>query len=259
MSAPPLLIELLAARRGIVCAVGAGGKKSVLYALAAEHPGRVAVTGTVPFLPPPESLAAERLTGDADTISRRLTASGRQRVVVFGRPPEKKGRWGGLPPDLIEAWHGRFGFDVTLVKADGARMRWIKAPAEDEPLLPPGCSTLIPIMSARALGEPLSERIAHRVALVEQVCGCRAGQVFLPEHAARLLSSPRGLLQGAGNSQIHPIINMVDDTQKLVLAREAAVIALEMSSRFDRVVLTRLKGPPTVVDIVRRAPAGDTL
>jgi probable selenium-dependent hydroxylase accessory protein YqeC len=259
MSAPPALFELLAARRGIVCAVGAGGKKSVLYALAAEHPGRVAVTGTVPFVPPPEALAAERLTGDADTIAGCLAASGRQRVVVFGRPPETKGRWGGLPPDLIDAWHGRFGFDVTLVKADGARMRWIKAPAEDEPLLPAGCSTLIPVLSARALGEPLSERIAHRVALVEQVTGCRAGQAFLPEHAARLLSSPRGLLQGAaGSREIRPIINMVDDVQALTLAREAAVLALELSTRFDQVVLTRLKDLPTVVEIVRRTPAGET-
>jgi probable selenium-dependent hydroxylase accessory protein YqeC len=255
MSAPPALIELLAARRGIVCAVGAGGKKSVLYALAAEHPGRVAITGTVPFLPPPESLTAERITGDADSVAGRLGASGRQRRLVIGRPPEKKGRWGGLPPDLIATWHARFGFDVTLVKADGARMRWIKAPAENEPLLPPGCHTLIPVMSARALGEPLSERIAHRVALVEQVTGCQAGDVFQPEHAARLLTSPRGLLQGAGNSEIRPVINMVDDPEILELARQTAVLALELSTHFDQVVLTRLKDSSAVVEIVRRTPA----
>jgi probable selenium-dependent hydroxylase accessory protein YqeC len=260
MSAPPALFELLAARHGIVCAVGAGGKKSVLYALAAEHPGRVAITGTVPFVPPPESLTAERITGDAEAIAGRLAASGRQRTVVFvlGRPPEKKGRWGGLPPELIRAWHGRFGFDLTLVKADGARMRWIKAPAEDEPLLPPGCSTLIPILSARALGEPLSDRIAHRVALVEQVSGCRSGEIFQPEHAARLLSSPRGLLQGAGDSEIRPVINMVDDPEKLALARQAAVLALEFCTQFDQVVLTRLKERPAVVEIVRRARAEET-
>lgn len=252
MSAPPALIELLAARRGIVCAVGAGGKKSVLYALAAEHPGRVAVTGTVPFLPPPESLAAERITGDADAIVGRLAASGRQRTIVFGRPPEKKGRWGGLPPDLIAAWHGRFGFDVTLVKADGARMRWIKAPAEDEPLLPPGCDTVIPVLSARALGEPLSERIAHRVARVEQVTGCQAGQVFLPEHAARLLASDRGLLKESAGSQVCPVINMVDDAEKLALARRAAELALEMSPRFDQVLLTRLKESVELLAIVHR-------
>ena len=41
------LHDLLDARAGIVCAVGAGGKKSLMHHLARNHPGRVAVTGTV--------------------------------------------------------------------------------------------------------------------------------------------------------------------------------------------------------------------
>ncbi len=38
------LLDLLDARAGIVCAVGAGGKKSLLRHLATAHPGRVAIT-----------------------------------------------------------------------------------------------------------------------------------------------------------------------------------------------------------------------
>ena len=41
------LLDLLEARSGIVCAVGAGGKKSLLQHLATTHPGRVAITATV--------------------------------------------------------------------------------------------------------------------------------------------------------------------------------------------------------------------
>ena len=40
-------VDLLDARSGIVCAVGAGGKKTTLYALARRHPGRIALTTTV--------------------------------------------------------------------------------------------------------------------------------------------------------------------------------------------------------------------
>jgi hypothetical protein len=40
------LIDVLEAREGLVCAVGAGGKKSVLYQLVREHPGPVALTST---------------------------------------------------------------------------------------------------------------------------------------------------------------------------------------------------------------------
>ena len=35
------LLDVLEARAGIVCAVGAGGKKTTLYRLADLHPGRV--------------------------------------------------------------------------------------------------------------------------------------------------------------------------------------------------------------------------
>ena len=248
------LVQLLNADSGIVCAVGAGGKKSVLWAIAASHPGRVALTGTVPFAAPPERLEAERFSAPVDALAGWLAASARHGVTVFGLPPEKKDRWGGLPPELVAAWHDRFGFDLTLVKADGARMRWIKAPADDEPVLPPRCDTLIPVLSARALGEPLSERIAHRLALIERITGCRAGEIFDAEHAARLLSSDQGLLKGAGKSVVRPVINMVDDEERLELAMRTANLALEMTGRFPQVLLMRLKTSAEIVAIVGGEP-----
>ena len=47
------LFEVLGARGGVVCLVGAAGKKTTLYRLASEHPGRVGVTATVhiPYFP----------------------------------------------------------------------------------------------------------------------------------------------------------------------------------------------------------------
>lgn len=253
MNGTPEIIDMLAARHGIVCAVGAGGKKSVLRAIAAAHPGRIAMTGTVPFVPPPEALQAVRFTGDLEPLAKQLETSRGRGVIVFGLPEEKKGRWGGVPPELISEWHRRFGFDVTLVKADGARMRWIKAPSDEEPVMTPNCETLIPVLSARALGEPLSERIAHRVARVEQVTGCRPGEIFQPAHAARLLVSDQGLLKSAGHAQVRPVINMVDDEKRHALALEAAQVALDMTDRFDKVLLMRLKNTTEVLSVVHRA------
>lgn len=254
MNAVPELVDLLAARCGIVCAVGAGGKKSVLRAIAAGHPGRVGLTGTVPFMPPPATLPADRWCAEPEEIAERLAVPAMHRITVFGRPAEKKGRWGGLPPDLVADWYSRFGFDAMLVKADGARMRWIKAPGDGEPVLPTRCDTLIPVLSARALGEPLSERIAHRPQLVERISGCRLGQVFSPEHAAYLLSSADGLLKGAGQGEIRPVINMVDDPDRHAFAEQAAKLALQMTARFDQVLLLRLRTAAEIIAVVRRGP-----
>jgi probable selenium-dependent hydroxylase accessory protein YqeC len=246
------LLELLCAQSGIVCATGAGGKKSVLFAIAARHPGRVAFTTTVHSLPPPDSLGARVVIAPAERLAEEIRALGDAPFVAYACPGDKPGRLTGVPADMIDRLHAALGFDLTLVKADGARMRWVKAPADDEPVLPPGITTLIPVLSARALGEPLAERIAHRVERIAALAGATPGEAFLPAHAARLLASDQGLLKGAGAARVVPVINMVDDPERLRLATETAEQALALTTRFDRVVLARLKDPAPVVAVIER-------
>ena len=246
------LLDLLHARDGIVCATGAGGKKSVLFAIAARHPGRVAFTTTVHTLPPPEALGAAVIVAPEQQLQAELHGHADARFIAYACPGDKPGRLTGVPSALIDTLHAACGFDLTLVKADGARMRWVKAPADDEPVLPAGMTTLIPVLSARALGEPLAERIAHRVERLAQVSGATVGLPFLPEHAARLLASEHGLLKGAGGARVVPVINMVDDPERLRLATETAQRALALTARFERVVLARLKDAEPVVAVVER-------
>ena len=125
-------------------------------------------------------------------------------------------------------------------------------PARRRAGLPPGITTLIPVLSARALGEPLGERIAHRVERIAALTGAVPGEAFLPAHAARLLASDRGLLKGAGAARVVPVINMVDDPARLRLATETAERALALTTRFDRVVLARLKDAAPVVAVIER-------
>lgn len=246
------LLELLGARTGIVCATGAGGKKSVLFAIAARHATRVAFTTTVHTLPPPQALGACVVIAPAERLETEIRALGKTRLVAYACPGDKPGRLTGVPGTIIDALHEALGFNITLVKADGARMRWIKAPAEDEPVLPPGMTTLIPVMSARALGEPLAERVAHRVERLAALTGAVPGKPFCPENAARLLASGSGLLKGAAQARVVPVINMVDDATRQRLATETAERALALTTRFDRIVLMRCKNPDPVVAVIER-------
>ena len=86
------LIDALEAREGIVCAVGAGGKKSVLYQLAREHPGRFALTATVHTTEFPDELGLQCII-DADAgLRQRLRAlerditeqGGKKAVAAYG-------------------------------------------------------------------------------------------------------------------------------------------------------------------------------
>ena len=66
------LIDALGAHSGIVCAVGAGGKKSVLYQLAREHPGRYALTATVHTTVFPDDLSVDPAIDDAAALRERV-------------------------------------------------------------------------------------------------------------------------------------------------------------------------------------------
>jgi probable selenium-dependent hydroxylase accessory protein YqeC len=235
------LIDVLEAREGIVCAVGAGGKKSVLYQLAREHPGRVALTATVHTTEFPADLGLDSIIDADANLQQSLLAADASRSVAYACPSSKPGRHAGASPATIRTIHDAGGFAVTLVKADGARMRWIKAPVPDEPILVPGVDTVIPVVSARAIGEPLSERVAHRIDRVAAVTGIAPGERLTPEAVGRLLASEQGALQHAGGARVAPVINMVDNKNKEELARAAAAAAIAMTSRFDRVVLCCLR------------------
>lgn len=248
------LLDVFHARAGLVCLVGAGGKKSTLYRLAATHPGRVGVTSTVYTPPFPEALNADQVITDEAAISRAvIRAAATHRVVAFGLISTKHARLGGLRCSQVSQIHQEAGFNVTLIKCDGARGRRIKAPNANEPQIPKDATTVIPVVSARAIGRRLSDRTAHRVECVAAVTGARPGELITPEHVARLLTSEQGSLKSAGGATVVPLINMVDDPRRESLAREAAMLALALcGGRFQRVVLTCMRRADPVIDLIQR-------
>ena len=253
MADSPSLLDLLEARSGLVCAVGAGGKKSLLNTLAALHPGRVALTASVGTTGFP-ALPRFEVVIDADAaLAARVAALDAGASVAYACPSEHAGRHAGARLPTIEGIHARGGFEVSYVKADGARMRWIKAPDADEPVLPAGCSTVISVVSARAMGEPLDARVAHRIAQLRQVTGLAMGERITPAHVGRLIAHPAGLMKAPPGCRVVAVINMVDDDAREALARAAAEAALALEPRLRRVVLTRLKRPEDpLVAVVER-------
>lgn len=253
MESPETLLDLLEVRSGIVCAVGAGGKKSLLRHLALSHPGRVAITATVFTTYFQENIGFAVAIEEEERLPAAVAQLDPARSVAYACPGDKPGRRAGASAAIIEQIHREQGFEATYVKADGARMRLVKAPADEEPALPPGCTTVLPIVSALAIGEPLTGRIAHRVERIERVTGLRENERIAPVHIARLLASPAGLLKSTEDKRVVPVINMVDDPVREAQARDAAALALELSDRFDRVALVCLSRPgDPLVRVVRR-------
>jgi probable selenium-dependent hydroxylase accessory protein YqeC len=214
---------------------------------------RIGLTCTVSMGPPPGSLVDARLVAAPDRLLAEVPAlARRERRVAYAQPSAKPGRVGGVTGEVIARLHHAGDFTVTLIKADGARMRWIKAPRADEPVLPEGVTTVLPVISIRALGRPLDPTIAHRIERVAAVTGVAAGEPLAPIHLARLLTSGQGALQRSGDAMVVPVVNMVDDPVRQAAAREVARLALAASNRFERVVLTSMIAADPVVEVVGR-------
>ncbi|MFP4334713.1 MAG: selenium cofactor biosynthesis protein YqeC [Wenzhouxiangella sp.] len=242
---------------GIVAAIGAGGKKSVLNELAAGAPGRVAWTGTVFTARPPRWTGVEVHVGEETELLDRAAGLDRPGRHAFLLPSDKPGRYGGMSPEGVDQLHQVGRFDLTLVKADGARMRGLKCPRPGEPVLPDTTGTVLLILSARVIGQPLTEEFVHRPERVAAVTGRPIGQALTPADLAAVFTRPGGISEGTAGRTVIPIINQVDDDVLRAHASETARQVLAASQRFDRVILTCLHRTSArragVVDVIRRS------
>jgi probable selenium-dependent hydroxylase accessory protein YqeC len=229
---------------GVVCAVGAGGKKSLLYALAGRV-DRAVVTATVRIPIFDEHVSRVVVTNDPATAVHDTNE------WPLGVVPEREreDRYRGYEPDRI-ASIADAGANAVLVKVDGARTRRLKAPGEHEPQIPDCADVVVPIASVRAVGEPLSEAVAHRPERVAAITDLAGGDEIRPEDVARVLAHPEGGMKDVPEgATVIPLVNMADDT---ALVQTATEIAEGVHDRVDvpRVVVTSLKADEPVKTVV---------
>ncbi|MFC7046123.1 selenium cofactor biosynthesis protein YqeC [Halobacteriaceae archaeon GCM10025711] len=238
-------VAALGAERGTVCAVGAGGKKSTLYALA-ERLDRAVVTATVriPIFDP--FVADVAVTGDP--VAAIANADEWPVGVVPER--ERSDRYLGYDPAVVDEIGAADVAQTVLVKADGARTREFKAPGEHEPQIPASADTVLPIASAHVVGEPLSEDAVHRPERVAAITGLDVGDTIRPADVAAVLASEDGGLKDVpDDATVVPVVNKVDDADLEETARD---VARAVHERVDvpRVVLAQMYAPDPLVAVV---------
>jgi probable selenium-dependent hydroxylase accessory protein YqeC len=230
---------------GLVCAVGAGGKKTAMAALA-DACDRATVTATV-RIPKAfaERVARLELADDPAAVVRGNDVWPLE--VVPGAADES--RHAGYPNEVVAGLRDVAPGPV-LVKADGARMRRFKAPNDREPQLPANTDTVLAIASARAVGEPLDEGVVHRPELVADLTGREVGEEIRPVDVGAVLGHERGGMKRVPDGATAvAVVNMVDDDRLERVAREIAAATLDRSDRVDRVALTKLDDP-RVIDVL---------
>ncbi len=189
------LLALLGVGRGsLVSVVGAGGKTTLVYRMAAEarrlglsvlvtattHMGRLPRSVTGPLI-----LSAE--AGAESAVRQALKSQGRA-TLLGEQVREDKIR--GLAPEQVDALLEEA--DLVLVEADGARSRSLKLPAEHEPVVPSRTSHLLVLAALDVLGSTLGEEHVHRVELVAAAAGQSPGSPVGDDAVVAALTAPNG-------------------------------------------------------------------
>ncbi len=212
--------DAIGLQRGDVLAlVGAGGKTTLailvgLELLARGEPVACCAT-TMTLLPAPDPRIRVILARQEDAAqSVRDALREGQLPWVAGEPspqrdaaPDARGavakpialtdtKIAGADPAEIDHIRAALPDTVLIVEADGARHRWLKAPAEHEPQLPASTTILSPVAHLGVIGKPLAEEFVHRPERVARILGVPMGTLLTPERIAAVLAHPQGGLKG---------------------------------------------------------------
>lgn len=239
------IVEALAAETGMVCVVGAGGKKTTLYSLANRVP-RGVVTATV-RIPIFDDQVARVAVTDAPVEVLRTNES-----WPLGLVPEQErdDRYKGYDRALVTAIRASSHADAVFVKADGARTRWLKAPNDHEPQIPSMADTVIPIASAKVVGKPLTDEHVHRPERVAAITDLEIGDTVEADDVAAVLASrDGGRKKVLARATVIPLVNMVDDEKLEAVGREIAE-GIHERANVPRVVLARMNTDDPLVDVV---------
>ncbi len=227
----PLLCDLIELPISPLIAItGAGGKTTTMYTLADELAQRgkrvITTTTTQIFYPEPGETDTLIVVADTPILLQKIRAAWQKchRITVSGNVL-RTNKLAGLQPEQPYELLVKSGADVVIVEADGARHRAIKAPAEHEPVIPLQSNVALLMMSAEAINQPLSDRIAHRPERVATVTGMKVGDVLSPAVIARLITSEQGGLKHIPEtSTVYLLITHTSMAQKTAIRELVSLI-----------------------------------
>jgi probable selenium-dependent hydroxylase accessory protein YqeC len=178
-----------------VSIMGAGGKSTLMNRLADELivlGGTVVLSSTTNYHRP-QSLQSEQilLTHEVIEWPERLAVLARRwnRLLVLhhelGDAMVK-----GIDVAAVRTIHEQIPEAIVIVKTDGARKRWFKAPNHSEPVVPPWSQLCITVVNREILGQPLTEALVHRPERVAELTGLHVGDPITPRAVGTVLTHP---------------------------------------------------------------------
>ncbi|MCJ7748915.1 MAG: selenium cofactor biosynthesis protein YqeC [Desulfobacterales bacterium] len=252
------LIEALGIKaREVISLVGAGGKTTLMFRLAKELflSGRKVVTTTTTKIlePKPEETNSLYIDLDEEKIRDFVWRHIDQyRHITVAQERLGSGKLKGISPNLVKGLWSSHGIDTIIIEADGAAGRPVKAPRENEPVIPTNTTLVVAILGVDGMEMELNEQNVFQQERVSKITGIPIGERLTDEAMAILMTHPEGIFKGTpSSSRVVAFLNKVDIPHGVAKAKTIAQKILEKKHRqIERVVLGQLKNDPPVAEVI---------
>lgn len=196
----------------VISIVGAGGKTTLLYALAAiftRNGARTVVTTTTHIFRPDHNLWARNMEE-----VRKLWSQ--ESFAVVGCPAENE-KLKSLPEQELNMFMKMA--DVVLIEADGAKRKPCKVPAAHEPVIVDACDIVIGVMGMDAWGRSIEE-VCFRTEEAVGLLHAKETDLLTTEMMAEILASEEGTRKNVGGREYYVVLNQCDTKERQKAAEE---------------------------------------
>jgi molybdenum cofactor cytidylyltransferase len=241
----------------VVAFVGAGGKTSTLIRLGyelAESGLRVLATTTTPMSVDQLDLMPYATTMDNGTKHLSMALGDNRFVFLYSgiRSSEVQGVSSSSIPRLLDSVDS----DVFLIEADCAHGLPLKAPRNDEPIIPPETTLVVPMASLAVLGQPLDDEHVYNPQAIDERYGFGLNnRVKSPWVAQVVRDEELGLRGVPEKARVIPFLNQTPQQGYLrARARLIAQVILN-SKRVHGVALGSARAADPVYEVQRHVGA----
>lgn len=223
--------------KSLISIIGAGGKTSLMFALAKElsKDSKVLVTTTTKIYVPEKSQYDYMALRHEEM--EEFKKSSENGIYVFGNEINDQGKFTGLDCKTIENLTN--SFDCILVEADGSKRKPLKGWKGPEPVICDKTDITIGVVDIKTVGQRANDENVFRLEEFTKLCDIDKGGVIEISHLAKMILHPLGLFGKAVGENIvfiNKVENAVDEQNCDMLAQ-----ALYNSEVIDHIVSGSIK------------------
>jgi probable selenium-dependent hydroxylase accessory protein YqeC len=219
----------------IITFVGAGGKTTTINKLAEEYKNNLIVTTTTHFFPFDSFEHEEIIIENEEKLDfylEKIKYKASESIVVVGRGKKSSGKITGILPIWLDILKDELPDSNFLVEGDGAKGKYIKAPANHEPVIPDKTDIIAVVLGLSNFGEKISEKNSFRI---NELSDLVEGEYIDENLIIKILTSEKsyGFYKNKCRNYI-PILTQIDENNYNYAKNIANILILK---EIDKVVL----------------------